>query len=165
MIRAMETASLIAATCSVPHEIEPALHERKVGRFSQKTGEEVDAVWKETVQRWEMGDIGYSYQGMESFRQIASRVLPPFNGLVARHSGKRVALIVHGVVCKVLLLSILKEFGPTDWTRLGKAMNLSVSELVLGNERWQANTLLVVPEPVAHVNANRLDKDGKKSDA
>jgi probable phosphoglycerate mutase len=92
-------------------------------------------------------------------------VLPPFNRVVARHSGKRVALIVHGVVCKVLLLSILKEFGPTDWTRLGKALNLSVSELVLDGDHWQANTLLAVPEPVARVNANRLDKDGKKTDA
>jgi probable phosphoglycerate mutase len=165
MTRAVDTAAPIAALCGIPHEIEPELHERKVGRFSLKGGEEVDIVWKETVLKWESGEIGYAYPGMESFAQIASRVIPAFQRVAARHSGKRVAIIAHGVVCKVLLLSILKGYGPSDWTRIGRAMNLSVSELVPEGEHWRANALMAVPEPVALVNADRLEKDGKKSEA
>jgi broad specificity phosphatase PhoE len=165
MVRAVDTAAPIAALCGVPHEIEPEFHERKVGRFSQMTGEEVEVVWKETIGRWESGEIGYSYQGMESFSQISTRVLPVFQRVAARHTGKKVAIIVHGVVCKVLLLNILKDYGPSDWTRIGKAMNLSVSELVQEGELWRANTLLAVPEPVSRINANRTDKGGKKSEA
>jgi probable phosphoglycerate mutase len=165
MIRAVDTAAPIAAMCGVPHEIEPDLHERKVGRFSQKTGAEVDTVWSETVQRWELGEVGYAYPGMESFAQIASRVVPAFQRVAAKHSGKRVAIIAHGVVCKVLLLSLLRGYGPPDWTRLGRAMNLSLSELVPDGEMWRANALLAVPEPVAMANANRLDTGGKKTEA
>ena len=165
MIRALETAGPIAAMCGVPHEIEPELHERKVGRVSQKTGAEVDTVWSETVRRWESGETEYAYPSMESFSQIAGRVVPAFQRVAERHSGKRVAIIAHGVVCKVLLLSIVCGYSPADWTRVGKAMNLSVSELVPDGELWRANALLAIPEPVALVNASRLEKDGKRSEA
>jgi broad specificity phosphatase PhoE len=165
MVRAVETAAPIAALCGVSHEIEAELHERKVGRFSQKTGAEVDTVWSETVQRWEAGEIGYAFPGMESYAQIASRVMPVFQRVAARHAGKRVAIIAHGVVCKVLLLSIQKGYGPADWTRLGRALNLSVSELVPDGDVWRANVLLAVPPPVSAVNANRVEIGGKKSEA
>lgn len=165
MVRAVDTATPIAALCGVPHEIEPELHERKVGQFSQKTGAEVDTVWAETVQRWEAGEIGYAYPGMESFAQIADRVMPAFQRVVSRHTGKRVLIVAHGVVCKVLLLNILNGYGPADWTRLGRALNLSVSELVPHGEQWRANQLLIVPEPVLKLNASRLDSGGKKSEA
>lgn len=165
MVRAVATATPIASLCGTPHEIEPQLHERKVGRFSQKTGAEVDAVWSETVRRWESGEIAYSYPGMESFKQIANRVVPVFQKVAARHLGKRVAIIAHGVVCKVLLLSILNDYGPKDWTLLGRALNLSVSELIGDGASWRANTLMEVPGPVIAVNANRLEQGGKKSEA
>jgi probable phosphoglycerate mutase len=165
MLRAVDTATPIAALCAIPHEIEPELHERKVGPFSGKTGEEVDTVWRETVRRWEAGEPGYSFPGMESFAEIAARVVPAFQRVALRHAGKRVAVIVHGVVCKVLLLSLLKGHGPADWTRIGRALNLSVSELVTDEQLWKANSILKVPPPVAAVNAARLEVSGKRSEA
>lgn len=165
MLRAIETAAPIAALCGVPHEIEPELHERKLGSFSLKPGVAVDAIWQETVRHWEAGDISYSFQEMESFESIARRVAPAFHGVAARHAGKRVAIIAHGVVCKVLLLTLLKGYGPADWTRLGRALNLSVSELIPEGDLWRANHLLVMPPPVALVNAAREDSGGKKSEA
>ena len=165
MLRAVDTAAPIAALCGVSHEIEPELHERKVGQFSGKSGEEVDTVWGETVRRWEAGEPGYAFPGMESFTEIAARVVPVFQRVALRHAGKRVAIIAHGVVCKVLLLSVLNEYGPADWTRVGRALNLSVSELVWDGQLWQANTLLEVPAPVVTVNASRADAGGKRSEA
>src|SRR5437764_5806442 len=78
MVRAIDTAAPVAALCGVPHEIEPELHERRVGPFSGKTGPEVDVVWAETVRRWEAGEVGYAFPGMESFAGIRDRVLPAF---------------------------------------------------------------------------------------
>src|SRR5262249_17377694 len=85
MCRARATAAPIAALCGVPHEIEPDLHERFVGPFSQKGGPEMDAVWAETVRQWEAGEIGYAYPGMESFAAIRDRVLPAFERVAKRH--------------------------------------------------------------------------------
>jgi len=165
MRRAMETALPIASMCAVPHEIESDLHERIVGPFSQKGGEEVDGVWAETVRRWEGGAIAYAYPGMESFTRIRDRVLPAFQRVARRHAGGRIVIVAHGVVCKVLLLNLLHEHGAADWTRLGRALNLSVSELVPQGPLWRARRLLEVPTPVLEVNAARLDAGGRKSEA
>jgi probable phosphoglycerate mutase len=165
MRRAAETAAPIAALCEVPHEIEPELHERHVGPFSQKSGTEVDVVWAETVRRWEAGEVAYAHPGMESFAKIRDRALAAFERIAARHAGGRVVIVAHGVVCKVLLLSILRDRGPADWTRLGRALNLSVSELVPDGPLWRADRLLEVPPPVLAVNAARRDRDGKKTEA
>jgi broad specificity phosphatase PhoE len=165
MKRAIETAAPIAEQCAVPHEIVPDLHERKLGSYSLKPGVEVDAIWKETVRRWETGDVAFSVPEMESFEGIARRVTPAFHSVAARHAGKRIAIIAHGVVCKVLLLKLVKGYGPADWTRLGRALNLSVSELIPDGDLWRANELLVVPPPVALVNAAREDPGAKKSEA
>jgi probable phosphoglycerate mutase len=164
MQRARDTAGPIAAACQAPHEIEPQLHERRVGPFSRQAGAEVDRVWAETVRRWEAGEIGYAYPGMESFASIRGRTLPVLEGIAARHRGGRVVVVAHGVVCKVLLLSILHGHGPADWTRIGRAQNLAVSELRWDGV-WSAARLLEVPPPVAAVNEARRDKRGKPSEA
>lgn len=165
MRRAIDTARPIAQLCRVEHEIEPALHERMVGPFSQKSGEEVDAVWAETVKRWEAGEIAYAYPGMESFERIRDRAVPTFERIAHRHDGGRVVIVAHGVVCKVLLLSVLSGISPADWTRLGRALNLSVSELVSDGRRWRPTQLLEVPPPVLEVNAPRAELGAKKTEA
>lgn len=165
MRRAVATAAPIAELCQVPHEIEPALHERMVGPFSQKSGAEVDAVWAETVERWEAGEVGYAFPGMESFASIRDRVVPAFARIAKRHTDGRVVVVAHGVVCKVLLLSILHNHDSAHWTRLGRALNLAVSELVPDGPLWRANRLLEVPPPVVELNAARLDGGGKKTEA
>jgi probable phosphoglycerate mutase len=165
MRRAVDTALPIAALCGVAHEIEPELHERRVGPYSLKSGAEVDAVWAETVLRWESGEPTYAVSGMESFAEIRARVVPVFDRIAHRHAGGRVIVIAHGVVCKVLLLSVLRNQSVADWTRLGRALNLSVSELVPDRHRWRAVRLLEVPEPVLAVNAARLEKPGKPTEA
>jgi probable phosphoglycerate mutase len=165
MRRAIETAQAIASVSAVPLEIEPDLHERIVGPFSQKGGEEVDTVWAETVRKWEAGEIAYAYPGMESFACIRDRVLPAFQHVARRHAEGRVVIVAHGVVCKVLLLNLLHEHGPADWTRLGRALNLAVSELVPHGPLWRARRLLEVPPTVMEVNAARLDVGGRKSEA
>jgi probable phosphoglycerate mutase len=165
MRRAIDTARPIAALCGVEHEIEVALHERMVGPFSQKSGDEVDVVWAETVRRWEFGEIAYAHPGMESFQHIRDRTLPAFERIAERHAGGRVVVIAHGVVCKVLLLSVLSGTSPAEWTRLGRALNLSVSELHPHGLRWRATQVLEVPPPVLEVNASRSDRDAKKTEA
>jgi probable phosphoglycerate mutase len=102
---------------------------------------------------------------MESFAQIRDRAVPAFERIARRHTGGRVAVIAHGVVCKVLLLSLLRDLGTAEWTRLGRALNLSVSELVPDGPHWRANQLLEVPPRVAEVNASRAEPGAKNTEA
>ncbi len=156
MRRAVQTAQPIAARCGVPHEIYPELHERRVGPFSQRPIGEVEPVWQQTVQAWQAGQVDFAFPGMESFAAIQSRVVPAWERIIARHRGGRIVVIAHGVVTKVLLLSLLVEYTVADWTRLGRAVNLAVSELCCRNGRWQSGFLLEVPEPVRLLDEQRL---------
>ena len=100
------------------------------------------------MRRWTAGNTSYTTPGAESFDEIAERCLAVWNRVVAAHPGGRVAVIAHGVVCKVLLLRLLNGYGPTDWTRVGHAANVAVSELVPDGDGWRAERLLEVPETV-----------------
>ena len=84
---------------------------------------------------------------------------------VAAHPGGRVVVVCHGVVCKVLLLSLLRGYGPEDWATIGRVVNLAVSEIVPDGDLWAARQLLVVPAPVAEVNAAFAEPGVRKTEA
>jgi broad specificity phosphatase PhoE len=153
MARARDTAAPIAAACGLPHLVEPHFHERKVGHLSRMPRAEADRVWNETIRRWTAGETAYADPGMESFDEVRDRVLPAFERVVAAHRGGRVVVVCHGVVKKVLLLSLLRGKSAADWARIGKIPNLAVSELVPDGDKWRSSRLLLVPPQVRAVNA------------
>jgi probable phosphoglycerate mutase len=114
-------------------------------------------IWADTVARWQAGDTGFSPPGIESFDAIRQRTLPVFRRVVESHPGGRVVIVCHGVVCKVLLLSLLRGRSAADWTTIGRAQNLAASELVPDVGEWTARQLLVIPPPVVAVNAAFVD--------
>ena len=157
MRRAVQTAAPIAAGCGVPHLQEPLLHERRVGSLSRQPRDAADRVWEGTLARWLAGDTAHAVEEMESFDAVRDRTLPAFRRVVEAHPGGRVVVVCHGVVCKVLLLSLLRDYSAANWQTIGRAQNLSVSELVPDAGAWTARQLLMVPPPVAAVNAAFAD--------
>lgn len=154
MRRAFDTAAPTARVCEVPHTVESDLHERRIGVLSG-TEFRLDAgPWPETVRQWVSGNTAYTTPGAESFDDIVARCLPAIERVVAAHPSGRVAVVAHGVVCKVLLLRLLGGYGPADWSRLGAVSNVSVSELVPDGAGWRAERLLEVPETVLSLTVN-----------
>ena len=148
MVRAVDTASPVVRVCQVPHTIELDLHERRIGLLAG-TEFRIDAgPWPETLRQWTAGNTAYTTPGAESFDEIAARCLAAWERVLAAHPGGRVAVIAHGVVCKVLLLRLLNGYTPTDWGRIGRVSNVAVSELVPDGSGWRAERLLEVPETV-----------------
>lgn len=149
MLRAVRTAKPIADRCDVPLLIESSFHERRVGSLGGTAFSPTEGPWAETMRRWASGETSYTTPGAESFDELRYRVLPAFDRVTAAHAGGRIVLAAHGVVCKVLLLSLLDGWGPRRWADLGRGWNLSVSELVgCPGFGWRAERLLVVPPPV-----------------
>jgi hypothetical protein len=60
---------------------------------------------------------------------------------------------------------LLRGRTAADWVRIGPAKNLAVSELVPDAGAWHARELLVVPGPVAAVNAEFDEVDVRKTEA
>ena len=154
MLRAVRTAAPIAAACGVPHTVHPRLNERMIGALSGMPFTTHGGPWHETVAAWSAGDTAFTTDGAESFDDLVARLVPAWEEVCAAHPGGRVVVVAHGIVCKVLLLSLLEGHGPTGWGSLGRVANVSVSELVpAGGGRWSADKLLLVPDPVLAVAA------------
>jgi broad specificity phosphatase PhoE len=163
MRRAVESAKVIAALCEVPHHLEEKLHERRVGILGGTSYAHTHGPWAETERRWAEGDCHFTTEGAESYAELADRLIPAFQRVAESQPGGKIIVVAHGIVCKILLLSLLKEHGPRKWVEIGNCLNLSVSELVTHVDgSWIANTLLQVPPPVAALNRARAEREQSK---
>lgn len=151
MRRAVDTAAPIAGACAVDHRLEPDLHERRVAELSRQKIDVEDGIWPETIRRWTSGETSFAHPGAESFDDLQRRLLPAWDRIVRAHAGRTLVVVAHGIVCKVLLLSILEGWTVADWKKLGPVKNAAVSELVQAKGTWQAEVLNRQPEDVAAV--------------
>lgn len=165
MRRAKDTAAPIATACGVPHVIEPDLHERRVGLLSGTAFNSEGGPWPDTLTRWAAGDTAFTTPGAESYDELRARLVPAYLRVAERFAGGRILVVAHGVVCKVLLLSLLPGFGPADWQRLGRVANLAVSELIHDGATWTATRILELPPPVAALTSGVPTEAGEKSQA
>ncbi len=141
MRRAIETATPIATACGLPLEIEPQLHERRVGELSGTPFGESNALWSQTLRRWMACEPSYAPPGSESFDDVRARALPVWERLTATYAGRCLVIVAHGVVCKVLLLSLLPGRSVADWRRLGPITNAALTELEQRASCWELRRL------------------------
>jgi broad specificity phosphatase PhoE len=140
--RALDTARPIAQACGLTLHTEPLLHERKVGVLQGTPTSDPGGAWPATLKRWLGGETSYAPPGAESFDDLRARVLPVWDRLTREWEGKTLIVVAHGVVCKVLLVSLLPGFGLEAWPRLGPIPNVGVSELVRADDgKWRAERL------------------------
>jgi probable phosphoglycerate mutase len=150
MRRARETTVPIARACGLVPRIEPNLHERRVGQLAgmPTSGE----VWPDTLRRWMTGDTGFAPDGAESFDAIRGRVMRVWDRVIAEYAGETIAIVAHGVVIKVLLLSLVAGYSVADWKRIGPIRNVGITELRREPETWRLVRLNELPPEVAAVN-------------
>ena len=149
MLRARRTAAPIVKRTGLPHLIESRFHERRIGDLSGQPFSMAEGFWPTTVREWSSGNTAYTTPDAESFDELRERLIAAWNDTMTAHAGERIVIIAHGIVCKVLLLCLLKEFGPKRWVELGHVPNLAVSELYGHiDSGWHAEQILQVPPPV-----------------
>jgi len=151
MRRAILTATPIATACDRPLRIEPALHERRVGILSGTPTVPEGPLWKETVARWEAGDLEFATEGAESLADVQRRVIPAWDRLTAEYGDRKLIVVAHGVVIRALLLTILPEWSPTDWRKFPSVLNLAISELAGDGAGWRANRLCELPDAIRNI--------------
>jgi broad specificity phosphatase PhoE len=150
MRRAIETAMPIGRTCGLELRIEPELHERRVGALSGTPTKQRDGLWPETRRRWLAGDTAYAPPGAESYDDIRRRVLPVWQRVTTKHAGQTIVIVAHGIVCRVLLLSVLPGYTIGDWNSIG-IDNVAINELLQEGETWRALRLNTLPAEVVNV--------------
>jgi broad specificity phosphatase PhoE len=147
MRRAIATATPIAAACGLPLHLESQLHERRVGALTGCAFHEGD-VWPQTLRHWMAGETRHAPDGAESFDDIRSRVLPVWHRLTTVWAGRSLVIVAHGVVCKVLLLSLVPGLSVANWQSLGPIKNVALHELFKEGAEWRLLRCNDLPEAV-----------------
>lgn len=152
MRRAVDTAAPIGRACGLEPSAIASLHERRIGGLSGVSREEGWATYAEVKARWLAGDLEVSHPGGESFADIRRRVVPILQDLARRHRGETIAVVAHGVVIRVLLISLLDQFTPADFDRIAIDF-ASVNDLRFDGGSWTARALnlVVAPSPASPV--------------
>jgi broad specificity phosphatase PhoE len=140
MRRAVETATPIGRACGLAPQLVESLHERRVGPLSGQSREEGLDVYEEAKWRWMAGDLEHTHAGGESYADIRRRTLPAFEALVTRHPGQTIVVVIHGVVIRVLLTSLLEGYGPKDFAAIA-IPNAGINDIRYDGKRWWAEGL------------------------
>lgn len=96
--RAFDTASAVAARCTVPIVKDERLRERSFGAGEGLTYDEIDKVYPNAFSRVREVDPDYTIPGGESRRVFHDRVRNAFDALAREHAGRTVVVVTHGGV-------------------------------------------------------------------
>jgi broad specificity phosphatase PhoE len=139
LLRAVQTATIVAA----PHRLTPqsldALTECDVGRWEGLDWPsirylEADAYWRFMTSPGEFG-----YPGGESFADVARRVTPALEGLLETHAGDAILVVAHHVVNRTYLAGLL---GLTpNQSRQVTLDNCGISVVVRDGDETSVTTL------------------------
>jgi broad specificity phosphatase PhoE len=116
LLRARETAAIIAAELKLSVEIWPGLEEQDFGEFKGKTFDAIFGMSRDQLWKWEPA-------GGESTEQTQTRVLAALAALLARHPDEEVVVVCHGMV----MLSLC-AYGNGTWEGAEVPENCAVLE-------------------------------------
>jgi broad specificity phosphatase PhoE len=139
MIRAMQTAAIVAA----PHGLKPqpldALTECDVGRWEGLDWQAVRELDPEGFQRFHTNPAEFGYPGGESFRDVYERVTPALDELLELHAAESILVVAHHVVNRTYLAGLL---GLTpDQAKQVTLDNCGISVVVREGVQTTVNTL------------------------
>jgi broad specificity phosphatase PhoE len=94
LIRAHETARIVAERLGLPVGADVGLREVDVGDWSGRAHDEVRGVDPEGFRRWQEGGKGWS--GGESYEEMGARVVGTVLRIAERHPGETILIVSHG---------------------------------------------------------------------
>ena len=112
ILRAVQTAHILAENSGMPVEVTEALREWSVGVYEGTSAPEGWDLHRRVQEDWYFHDKPESKMpGGESFNEVQARFVPFIEGLVARHSGTdhNLLCVAHGGIFTAMLPVILKN--------------------------------------------------------
>lgn len=107
LLRAVQTAAIVAA----PHGIAPqpidALTECDIGRWEGLDWQAVRYLDAEAYQLFQADPASHAYPGGESFQDVYNRVSVAIEELFANHQGQSILVVAHHIVNRVYLAGLL----------------------------------------------------------
>jgi probable phosphoglycerate mutase len=117
ILRARETAQIVAGVCDMEVTLADALREFDCGVMEGRADEEAWAANRQAVLAWESGDYDYRIPGGESFQDMRSRFVPFVSHLLTERGQGCILLVSHGAVLHMMLPEVLSnvEYAFSRW--------------------------------------------------
>lgn len=138
--RAYETAKYISSEKKINIKVMPQLREINFGEWEGYTISELEIIYGEHYKRFILEPHKYDFPGEGSMQAVQSRVLKAIDAIIKEQSDGDIAIVSHGGVLKILIMSLLKidlSFYKSFW--LGNT-SLSVMEKK-DNGKWVLSLL------------------------
>jgi len=139
LLRAMETAELIALPHSLPVQPVEDLIEVDVGRWEGRSWDDIQQNDPEAYRRFSENPAEHGYAGGENFQQVQDRVAPVFEKLMTQNLGKRIVAVGHNIVIRTFLARLLEL--PASKAMLFGQTNCGMNVIRLRKGRIQLRTL------------------------
>ena len=105
--RAVDTARIIAAACSLQATVLDPLREISHGHWEGLTRAEAEAQFPDEYAAWEEDPFTFAPAGGESGVAVLARALPALREIVTAHVGGRILVVSHKATIRLLLSSLL----------------------------------------------------------
>jgi probable phosphoglycerate mutase len=128
LVRAHETAQIVADRLGLPVEVDPGLREVDVGDWSGRVQSEIEGVDPEGFRRWREGGKGWN--GGESYEEMGKRVVAAVLRLAGRHPGATLLVVTHGGSIRACRASAAGlDYASSRVGAIGSMANCEVAEL------------------------------------
>ncbi len=134
LVRAHETALIVAEQLGLPVEADAGLREVDVGDWAGRLVSEIEAADPEAFQLWRQGRKGWN--GGESYEEMGERVVDSVLRLAARHPGQTVLIVTHGGsirACRATAAGL--DYAASRVSAIGSMANCEVAELHVADGR------------------------------
>jgi len=113
LMRARETAEIVASQLKVPVFETPGLREAHLGAAQGLTTEQIaERFGQALVEKWrspDLSDADVSYPGGESGREVLTRALESMEQFIKSSTHTRIGIATHGGVIRRVVRSLLKD--------------------------------------------------------
>jgi probable phosphoglycerate mutase len=134
LLRAHETASIVAEHLGLPVEVAAGLREVDVGDWAGKVHSELESADPDGFRRWRDGGKGWN--GGESYEQMGERVVASVVRIAEGHPGKTILVVSHGGSIRACRASAAGlDYATSRVSAIGSVGNCDVAELTVAGGR------------------------------
>jgi broad specificity phosphatase PhoE len=128
LLRARETAEIVAAALGLEVRVDPGLREVDVGSWSGLAHGEIEASDPDGFRRWQAG--GKGWERGESYEEMGARVVAAVLELAAAHPGETLLVVTHGGSIRACRATAARlTYGESRVSGIGSTENCAVVEL------------------------------------
>ena len=134
LLRARETAEILAAELGLDVRVDAGLREVDVGSWSGLAHGEIEASDPDGFRRWQEGGKGWE-QG-ESYEEMGERVVEAVLGIAAEHPEQTLVVVSHGGsirACRAAASEL--DYSQSHVAGIGSTENCAVVELRVADSR------------------------------